>query len=83
MATVVLLDGDERSVYDWPGSDLRVIGCTLWSAVAPEAAQAVGGGLSDYTAIKLASEPDPDAPGRCHRVGPHRAPGPSALTANL
>eukprot|EP01050_Picozoa_sp_SAG11_P002948 SAG11_NODE_157_length_14147_cov_8.545202_10_plen_313_part_00 len=43
-----------RSVVDLPDSNVRLIGCTLWSEVGAEDAQAVEGGLSDYRAIKIA-----------------------------
>lgn len=56
--TVHLLDQD---AIDLPNSQLRLLGCTLWSHVGATAAVAVGGGLSDYRAIQVA-----DAEGSRH-----------------
>lgn len=44
----------DQSRFDVPASDLRILGCTLWSSVGPESADVVGSTLSDYSAIKVA-----------------------------
>lgn len=43
---------------DLPGTDIRVLGCSLWSYVSEENAAAVGGALTDYSAIRVAADPD-------------------------
>jgi len=42
------------SRFDIPDTNLRILGCTLWSYVGPEQAAAVTTSLNDYTAIKTA-----------------------------
>lgn len=41
---------------DLPDTALRVLGCTLWSAVSEENAAIVGGTLNDYSVITVACE---------------------------
>lgn len=47
--TVILL---HRMRWDDPDSDLTILGCTLWSAVSPKAADIVQAKVKDYTNIE-------------------------------
>jgi hypothetical protein len=48
---VTFLDCD---AFDVEGTSIRILGCTLWSDVGEQDAEAVGKSLTDYVAIKVA-----------------------------
>lgn len=48
----------DRDRFDLPDQQLRILGCTLWSCVSPDAAQKVASSLSDYSAISVARAND-------------------------
>jgi len=41
---------------DLPGTELRILGCTLWSYVGPDHEEDVANCLSDYSSIRVAPE---------------------------